>query len=201
MANNDLRDLEGLEDLEEEEENEAEQDEEEVEIGYDTESGDIITQDRKTWFRYGALYFKGNEWELREKIEGSKFFPDIWTMSDHGNQSILAGFYDETNNYKEYREMIDKLKQLKNELGNFEIEESDYINQYEESINDETVEILGVPLDKSHIIKQIDPISYELGLTNFCDDIDKEEDPKFQALDEEIGDLEQEIYDKFNVEV
>ena len=45
----------------------------------------ITTKDDRKWYQYGKLYFTGSREDLFEKMDDDKFWPDVFTISDHGN--------------------------------------------------------------------------------------------------------------------
>lgn len=52
---------------------------------YNPDNGDIATEDDKTWFQYGKLYHKGSVASLWKKLDEDKFWPNVFSISDHGN--------------------------------------------------------------------------------------------------------------------
>jgi hypothetical protein len=60
---------------------------------YDPDTGDIATEDYNTWFQYGELYHTGSLASLWKKLDEDKFWPNVFSISDHGNVSppIIRG--------------------------------------------------------------------------------------------------------------
>jgi hypothetical protein len=56
---------------------------------YDQEGGDIATENHRDWYQYGKLYFQGDEKGLVRKMEKDSFFPNVFSISDHGNAHLV----------------------------------------------------------------------------------------------------------------
>ena len=63
--------------------------------------GDITTEDHEHWYSYGKLVVEGDEHDVRAYMEKSKFWPDVWWISDHGNAHRITDFWKDTNKAKE----------------------------------------------------------------------------------------------------
>lgn len=58
------------------------------------EEGDITTEDHKRYFQYGRMILNlGGDVDhiaaLREHMDGSQFWPNVWFISDHGNAHLI----------------------------------------------------------------------------------------------------------------
>jgi hypothetical protein len=82
------------------------------------------------------------------------------------------------------------------EIDNFELDNDDYEEQYKEAIDSEgPVTVAGITLDPSRVLQEMDPIAYGCGLNDYVDSCDKDEDPKYKELEEEIETLQDELAD------
>lgn len=82
------------------------------------------------------------------------------------------------------------------EVENFELDNDDYEEQYKEAIDSEgPVTVAGTTLDPSRILQEMDPIAYRCGLADYVDSCEKEDDPKYQELTEELETLTDELAD------
>ena len=58
---------------------------------------DITTEDDENWYQYGDLFHTGDRQSLKAELDKGNFFPDIWTISDHGNScNISKSVYNES---------------------------------------------------------------------------------------------------------
>lgn len=55
----------------------------------DIDGGDIATEDHRRWYQYGRLYFEGDEDGLERLMVRDNFFPNVWSISDHGNAHLV----------------------------------------------------------------------------------------------------------------
>ena len=90
-------------------------------------------------------------------------------------------------------EAQDDLYEKISERDNLEINKDDFIDQYEESLDECNGEFMGY--DASYILKNVDPIAYSLGLTDYCDSVDITVTEEYKNLQEEVEDLESDIED------
>lgn len=82
------------------------------------------------------------------------------------------------------------------EIDGFELDPDDFIDQYEEMLNEEgPVKVAGLTFEASQIIKELDPTAYRCGLNDFVDSLDKEDTEEYQKLEEELEELEDELAD------
>lgn len=82
--------------------------------------------------------------------------------------------------------MEDKQK----EVDNFEIDQDDFIDQYEEMLDECEGEFMG--MNASYILRECDPTSYRCGLNDYCDNINLDDIEEYKTLLEELEDLEEE---------
>jgi uncharacterized protein YlxW (UPF0749 family) len=83
---------------------------------------------------------------------------------------------------------------MQGNIDSFELDESDYEDQYIECIDSEgAVMVAGMAFTASRILQELDPIAYNCGLTDYVDGIDKEEEDDYKELVEELESLETQI--------
>lgn len=89
-----------------------------------------------------------------------------------------------------------KIVAKKKEIENFELDNDDYEESYKEAIDSEgLVTVAGIKFDPSRILQEMDPIAYGCGLNDYVDSCNKEDDPKYQELEEELETLKDENSD------
>jgi peptidoglycan hydrolase CwlO-like protein len=85
-----------------------------------------------------------------------------------------------------------KVKQA--ELDNFELDVDDYEDIYKAHLDEEgPVIIAGMKFDPSYALQEIDPTAYRCGLNDYVDSFEKEDDPKYKELEEELESLTEEL--------
>ena len=83
---------------------------------------------------------------------------------------------------------------LRHQLDTFELDPDGYTDSYEEALDmDQEVVIGGCTYYPSQILKALDETHYRTGLVDYVDGLDKEEDPKYRELQEELEALETEL--------
>ena len=99
-------------------------------------------------------------------------------------------------------ELTAQAKVLQNQIDNFELDPDDYVDQYEESLDDCHGDFLG--MNASYILKEMDPVAYRCGLLDYLDGLDQDEEKMnndeclelFEELEEiksKIEELEEEL--------
>lgn len=88
----------------------------------------------------------------------------------------------------------DKLSIKVCDLESLEIDPQDFIEQYEQLLDDLEGEFMG--MYASYILKECDPVAYSNGLNDYCDSIDISETETYIDIKEEIETLESEIEDQ-----
>lgn len=82
------------------------------------------------------------------------------------------------------------------EIDNFGLDNDDYEEQYKEAIDSEgPVTVAGITFDPSRILQEMDPIAYGCGLNDYVDSLEKDDDPKYKGLEEELETLTDELND------
>lgn len=51
---------------------------------------DITTTDDNKWYQYGKLYHTGDRKSLAAKMDHDQFWPNVWSISDHGNTVLIS---------------------------------------------------------------------------------------------------------------
>ena len=77
----------------------------------------------------------------------------------------------------------------------YEIDADEHIKDYEDTLHDlyGLVEICGLTYDPAHALKEIDPTAYRCGLSDYVDSLDKEEEPDYMEVKEELEEIESDI--------
>lgn len=96
-----------------------------------------------------------------------------------------------TNLYERLDFLNKTLAELNNKLANFEIDESEHVEGYNDLLNEIHGEFMGY--NASYILEQVDPIAYRTGMVDFVDSLNIEDDSDYQAIQENIEELESEI--------
>jgi predicted nucleic acid-binding Zn-ribbon protein len=82
------------------------------------------------------------------------------------------------------------------ELENFEIDVDDHEADYKDALDsDGPVNVAGMKFDTHRIIEELDPTAYRCGLVDYVDSLEKDDDPKYQELTEELEILQDELSD------
>ena len=87
-----------------------------------------------------------------------------------------------------------ELSTLNYQKDNFQIDPDNYEDSYCDLIDSEgEVEIGSISFERSYILRQLDPIAYRVGLSEYADSMDIEDDETFQELEQDIEGLEEDI--------
>jgi predicted nucleic acid-binding Zn-ribbon protein len=90
----------------------------------------------------------------------------------------------------------DDISSLFNKKENFELDPDNYRDSYDELLNEDgEVKIGGISFDRAYILKELDEIAYEQGLSEYVDAIDIESDSNYEAIVEELEERENEAID------
>ena len=87
---------------------------------------------------------------------------------------------------------------IKNLMENFEFDENDYIDAYDEILDESKITIGYIEFLGSDILKQCDPVAYRYGLNDYASNQDKEDDEHYQRLEQELEELADELADLEN---
>jgi hypothetical protein len=80
------------------------------------------------------------------------------------------------------------------EIDNFELDGDDYEESYKDALDSEgPVIIAGMKFDPSYALKELDPAAYRCGLNDYVDSLEKDDDPKYKELEEELETLTEEL--------
>lgn len=88
-------------------------------------------------------------------------------------------------------ELETEIEQIKEDIENFQLDESDYIEQYDNMLDECYPELFG--LLPSRILSECDPIQYNCGLSDYVSSLDITEDDKYKELEESLEELESEL--------
>lgn len=86
-----------------------------------------------------------------------------------------------------------EIELLQAQIDGFEIDESKYTEQYDDTLNECHEEVFNIL--PSRILSECDPIAYACGLSDYVGSLDVEEDESYKLLIEEKEELE------YNVEL
>ena len=83
---------------------------------------------------------------------------------------------------------------LENKIEYYEIDESEFEEQYIGMLDSEgPVSVCGMEFDPSRILRELDPIAYDCGLSDYCIDLNDVEE--YQELNLELEELKTELSD------
>jgi len=83
---------------------------------------------------------------------------------------------------------------LQYKIDRFELEEGDYIEEYDDLIDEcGLVYIGGVSFLPSQILCKLDPVAYNCGLSDYIESIDLTESEEYNQLTNELEELEQQL--------
>jgi hypothetical protein len=89
-----------------------------------------------------------------------------------------------------------KIKAKEKEIDGFELDVDDYEEQYKDALDSEgPVLIAGMEFDPSYALRELDPTAYWCGLNDYVDGLEKDDDPKYKELEEELETLTDELND------
>ena len=84
------------------------------------------------------------------------------------------------------------LDKAQTEVDNFEMDEDHYEDQYCEMLNEDGDIIIGsLRFSPSDVLKEMDPTAYRLGLLDYVDGLDIDDDPEYERLKENLEELEE----------
>ena len=88
-------------------------------------------------------------------------------------------------------EKQDEINDKQSEIDNFELDASDYESQYDDMLDECYPELFNML--PSRILNEMDPIMYRCGLNDYIDTLEVENDENYQALIEELEELNSEL--------
>lgn len=86
-----------------------------------------------------------------------------------------------------------QLKEKQAELDSFELDQDDYIDSYEEWLNECNGEFLG--MTAAYILKNCDETAYRCGLNDYVDSMDKSGDQNYKEIETDMEEIEGAIQD------
>lgn len=90
--------------------------------------------------------------------------------------------------------LVAKFEDKEKERDNLEFDNDDFIDQYEECLDECNGEFMG--MDASYILKECDPIAYRCGLNDYVDSLDISNSEEYKELDQECDDIQDCIDEK-----
>ena len=77
----------------------------------------------------------------------------------------------------------------------YEIDADEHVQDYEDMLHDlhGLVEIGSLTYDPAHVLREVDPTAYRCGLNDYVDSLDKEEEPDYMEVKEELEEIEADI--------
>ncbi len=90
-----------------------------------------------------------------------------------------------------------KIAAKEKEIDNFELDNDDYEEQYRDMLEEISgpVMIGSLKYSAARVLEEVDPTAYRCGLNDYVDGCDKETDPKYVELTEELETLTDELAD------
>ena len=83
------------------------------------------------------------------------------------------------------------LDEAQTAVDNFEMDEDHYEDQYCEMLNEDGDIIIGsLRFSPSDVLKEMDPTAYRIGLSDYVDGLDVDDDPEYEKLKENLEELE-----------
>lgn len=88
-----------------------------------------------------------------------------------------------------------QIADLENKIDNFEIGEDKYDENYDEWLDEIYGEIMigNISFLPSRILKELDPIAYRCGFSDYIDSLDIEDDEEYQELQTELEEAKEEL--------
>ncbi|QXV77798.1 hypothetical protein bas59_0104 [Escherichia phage EduardKellenberger] len=88
-----------------------------------------------------------------------------------------------------------QIADLENKIDNFEIDEDKYDENYDEWLDEVYGEIMigNISFLPSRILKELDPIAYRCGFSDYIDSLDIEDDEEYRELQTELEEAKEEL--------
>ena len=88
-----------------------------------------------------------------------------------------------------------QIADLENKIDNFAIDEDKYDENYDEWLDEIYGEIMigNISFLPSRILKELDPIAYRCGFSDYIDSLDIEDDEEYQELQTELEEVKEEL--------
>jgi len=83
--------------------------------------------------------------------------------------------------------LVAKFEDKEKERDCFELDEDDFIESYEEMLNETNGDFMG--MNASRILKECDPIAYRCGLSDYVDSLEISDSEGYKELDQECDDI------------
>lgn len=90
-----------------------------------------------------------------------------------------------------------QIVELENKIDNFEIDEDNYDEKYDKWLDEIYGEIMigNISFLPSRILRELDPIAYRCGFSDYIDSLDIEDDEDYQELQTELEEVKEELAD------
>lgn len=88
-----------------------------------------------------------------------------------------------------------QIAELEDKIDNFEIDEDKYDENYDEWLDEIYGEIMigNISFLPSRILKELDPIAYRCGFSDYIDSLDIDDDEEYQELQTELEEAKEEL--------
>ncbi len=88
-----------------------------------------------------------------------------------------------------------QIAELEDKIDNFEIDEDKHDDKYDEWLDEIYGEIMigNISFLPSRILKELDPIAYRCGFSDYIDSLDIEDDEEYQELQTELEEAKEEL--------
>ena len=88
-----------------------------------------------------------------------------------------------------------QIAELEDKIDNFEIDGDKYDDKYDEWLDEIYGEIMigNISFLPSRILKELDPIAYRCGFSDYIDSLDIEDDEEYQELQTELEEVKEEL--------
>ena len=88
-----------------------------------------------------------------------------------------------------------QIAELEDKIDNFEIDEDKHDDKYDEWLDEIYGEIMigNISFLPSRILKELDPIAYRCGFSDYIDSLDIEDDEEYQELQTELEEVKEEL--------
>lgn len=92
-------------------------------------------------------------------------------------------------------ELEERANDLRDSMHVYEVDPDEHVQDYEDMLHDVhgLVEIGSLTYDPARVLREVDPVAYRCGLSDYIDSIDKEEQPDYIEMKEELEDIEADI--------
>lgn len=91
------------------------------------------------------------------------------------------------------KELETKIRELEKKLENFELDPGNYEKQYDEALDEQGDILIGnLSYAPSYVLKEVDPTAYRIGLLDYIDSLDIEDDIDYKEFQDKLEELQDE---------